>query len=67
MAVIASVGDVYPGTFGKKYFGTTEQPTGVAATGGVDDVGRESNAPAFSLLAVVAILVLVRIVWELAK
>jgi len=64
---IGTVGDFYPGNLGKKLFGLNTQPTGIAATGGVDDVGEDSNAPAFSLLAVVAILVIVRILWELAK
>ncbi len=64
---IASVGDFYPGNLGEKLFGVRQQPSGIAATGGVDDVGAESNAPAFSLLSVVAILVLIRVLWEIAK
>lgn len=62
----ATIGDFYPGNLGKKLFGIQTQPTGVAATGGVDDVGAESHAPAFSLIAIVALLVLVRVLWEIA-
>lgn len=63
----ASVGDFYPGALGKKLFGVEQQPTGVAATGGVDDLGVESHAPAISLLSIVAVLVIVRVLWELAE
>lgn len=64
---IGTVGDFYPGDLGKKLFGVNQQPSGVAATGGVDDVGMETQAPAISLLGIVAILVFVRVLWELAK
>ncbi len=67
MSSVATVGDIYPGDLGRRIFGVTTPTGGIASTGGVDDVGAESNAPAFSLLAIVAVLVLARVVWELAK
>ena len=62
-----NVADFYPGALGKKLFGLEPQPTGIAATGGVDDVGVETHAPAISLLSIVAVLVIVRILSEMAK
>jgi len=64
---IGTIGDFYPGDLGKRIFGVLEQPTGVAATGGVDDVGMETHSPAITLLSIVGILVFVRVLWELAK
>lgn len=64
---VATIGDIYPGDLGKRIFGTTDQPSGIAATGGVDDVSTETHSPAYSLLGIVGILVLVRVLWEIAK
>ncbi|MCI0560078.1 MAG: hypothetical protein MN733_17670 [Nitrososphaera sp.] len=65
---IATVADFYPGTLGKRLFGVTVQPSAIAATQGVDDeMDSQTAAPAFSLLSIVAILILVRVLWELAK
>jgi len=64
---IGTVGDFYPGDLGRRLFGVSPQPTGVAATGGVDDVGTETQSPAITLLGIVGILVFVRVLWEFAK
>jgi hypothetical protein len=64
---VATVGDFYPGVLGKKLFGVEQQPTGIAATGGVDDLGVESHSPAISLLSIFAVLIIVRLLWEFAK
>ena len=65
MAAYMNASDLY-GSAAPKIFGMNPEKTVIASSGNIKAMVTEQNKPVFSWLALAAVLILLRFVWELA-